>query len=243
MSKKRRSGRSVSLGKDEGASTAFIGALRVDRAAGTVEVDSSKLSPPEVVYDADVAWIDYSLGNLTFVFAKVERDDPKTYRSRLEIRYPPEKIGLTFWKNSQDFLAVLSTLVAKWPAEATAPRKVDESIPARQSHSQWAGLTHLAFAGTEATIDFYHLSANALAELRRAGNVASLKLTPVVRVQLTSFELYRWMKKVESSVDAILASVPKGQQLADIEGAGVEDGVAQIQGTPVVDEKAREYGS
>ena len=224
MPKKRRSGRSVALGNVDGGSTTFVGALRIERSTGTVQVDSSKLAPPDVVYDADVAWLEYSPGSLTFMFAKAERGDAKAFRSRLEIRYPPERVVTTFWNSSsQEFLTTLSSHVARWPAEAHAQREVDINLPARQAHSQWAGLTHLAFAGSEATVDFYHLSASALAELKRSGSTASLKLSSVVRVQMSSFELHRWLRKVEAAIDQIVSAVPKSE-LGEHEEASADDG-------------------
>jgi hypothetical protein len=79
------------------------GVLVIDTSAGSLTVNAAKLTPPEVVYDADRAWIEHTPGTVSLLFAKLDRDDPHRYRSRLEVRYAPEKLPLTFWKSSVEW--------------------------------------------------------------------------------------------------------------------------------------------
>ena len=174
----------------------------------SITIDMGKLTPPSQVYDADCAWLEHQPGDVRLFFAKLSRDIPKTLRSRLELRYPPESLVRHFWKNSREFHSKMKEFAAKWPQNQTRDAIEPERMPATKEHSEWANFEAMAHAGTEAVIDFYTLPAAGIARFARGHGSAGLRLTPVVRVQLSIFELTRLLDTMEPVVAMIEAYLP-----------------------------------
>ena len=189
------------------AATRQIGALRVGLADNSIAIDASKLDAPSQGYDADVAWVDYRPGNVSLLFAKHSRDDAEVLQSRLEVRYPVENLILTFWKGSPEFYDKLQSYVESWPQAARFVAEPPLKSRAEKSHSEWASYAYLSHSGTAAGIDFYYLSSSAIARFAKSGSVEGLRLRPVVRVQLTSFALFKLLEQVRALVGEIEASV------------------------------------
>ena len=55
----------------------------------SINIDLSKLPPPDKLYDADQAWVIHSGTKVSLFFGKRRLDRPSKFRTRLEIRYPP----------------------------------------------------------------------------------------------------------------------------------------------------------
>ena len=213
-----------------------IGPLRVNEAEHSISVDLAKVEGPDRTYDADVAWLEHRPGNATLVFAKIDRDTPGLLRSRLEVRYPPEDLLVTFWANSRDFFTSLGRYVGRWNSEARATIKPPVDSRATQSHSEWASYTYMSHAGTDASLDFYHIASAGIARLARSQGTAQLKLRPVVRVQVTVFELWSLVQRVQAVIGEIREQIPEGHaQAKDVPTTFADEAPGQ--------DADREYGS
>jgi len=185
-----------------------VGALRLDMAGQSLAVDLGKLDPPERAYDADVAFIDHRVGSVTLLFGKIDRDAPEErLRNRLEIRYPPEDFLTTFWGPSLKFTRSLARLVETWPLPVESGEAALR-LPASQSHSEWASFTYMSHSGTDAAIDFYHVSSSALARWQQARETTHLKLRPILRVQVSIFTLHALLVQAEVVDKAIRQYLP-----------------------------------
>jgi hypothetical protein len=174
----------------------------------SINIDMSKLPPPQSVYDADFAWVEHRPGAVSLMFAKQSRDELTPLRTRLEVRYPPESLVRSFWGNSRKFHEGLSVFVAKWPADTTSAIDPSKS-KAGKEHSEWANFESMAHAGTEASIDFYRMPPSGIAQFARGLGSAGLKCTAVVRVQLTVFELLRLLERTGDVVKRIEEYLPQ----------------------------------
>ena len=174
-----------------------------------INIDLTKVAAPANIYDADVAWVTHQPGQVSLFFGKRDLNGKNRLRTRLELRYPAENLVHHFWNNSRDFHERLRAFVSLWPDSAnTAPRLAD-AWQAEKDHSEWVNFEAIAHAGTEATLDFYSIPAVGIARFRRGDGSASLTIVPVVRVNLTVFELLRLMDAIKPVVKDIEAYLPK----------------------------------
>lgn len=240
MSSKSRRSRRFHPQVPVATGTRQLGALVVNLAENSYSIDASKLEAPARAYDADVAWIEQKPGSVSLMFAKLERDDPSHYRSRLEVRYPPENLLLSLWHISRSFFAKLERYVESWPEEARRPAEVQQQLPAKLSHSEWASYTYMSHTGTEATIDFYHIPPGALARFLQRNDTSGLKVLPVVRVQLTTFELMNLVNRIHPLLDVIRESLPAGQHE---QSRKVVTSFAEAIDDESADSEGGEYGS
>lgn len=181
--------------------------IGVDKA---IHIDFSKLTAPTNVYDADFAWIEHRPGSaVSIFFGKASRDQKDSLRTRLEVRYPPEMFVHHFWRNSREFHDRLREFTAKWPTDEEHARTDPRTWPALKDHSEWVGFEAMAHSGTEAMLDFYLLPAVGIARFHRNQGSAGLQVLPVVRVQMTVFELGRLLEAAGPVVDTINTYLPK----------------------------------
>lgn len=215
---RRERGRQIEAGRltapDQSTadSTRQIGALRFNLNETSLGIDSSKLEAPERGYDADVAWIDYRTGKLSLYFAKLNRIDPSMLQSCLEIRYPPEDFVNTFWRISAGFLEKLKTYVDSWPHEAMDLVVPPTKATTERFYSEWVSFTYMSHSGTEAALDFYHLSPAAIARYAQRKTVEGMRLRAVVRVQMTVFELFALMNRATPIVEDIMKILPSSHR-------------------------------
>jgi hypothetical protein len=187
--------------------TRQIGALKVDTNEFSIAIDASKLDAPSQVYDADFAWIEYRTGRLSLFFGKYD-DDPEMLRTRLEVRYPPERFISTFWNLSKSFIEKMQTYVETWPKDARAGETPPTNLHAKDSHSEWASFTYMSHSGSQASLDFYHVNPSGIARLLQTKSTEGLRLLSVVRVQLSTFDLFRLTEQARGVVDAIKETLP-----------------------------------
>jgi hypothetical protein len=180
-----------------------------DPSGGTLQIDPGRIEVPDKVYDADVAWAERSSGAMTLFFAKTNRDNPAALKSRLEIRYPIEQVARTFWKPTQTFFRNVTEYVAKWPASMRGTLDVPSGLPASTTHSEWATFTMIAHTGSHASIDFYELPPAALHRFNQIGDKGGLKLRPVVRVDISIFELAAFLTRIEPMAREIQQELPE----------------------------------
>ena len=157
----------------------------------SVHIDMTKLSAPTNIYDADFAWIDHRVGSLSVFFGKRSIGKKGQLRTRLEVRYPPENMVNHFCKNARSFSERLGAYVALWPQDDTRQELTPEKWKADRDHSEWANFEAMAHSGSEAVIDFYQLPTTGVAHFTKGHGSAGLMAIPIVRVQMTSFELTR----------------------------------------------------
>jgi hypothetical protein len=188
--------------------TRQVGALLVNSRDGSVAVNASKLDAPTQAYDADFGWIDYKTGRLSICFAKRNLVSADALETRLEVRYPPEHFLNTFWTNSAEFYEKLAKYVALWPNDALQTEKLTVSLPAARSHSLWASFAYISHSGTEASIDFYHMSTASLARYTQVKSTDGLRLVPITRVQMTTFELFHLFERAQSVIEQLEKDVP-----------------------------------
>ena len=161
----------------------------VNTADGTVSIDPTKLGAPQNIYDADLAGIEHRVGDVRLFFGKLKRAVPNKLRTRIEIRYPVETFYRHLWKNSRAFHKEIRGYMQQWPAaEKPDPTRLSE-MEADRDHSEWANFDYMAHSGTEAAIDFFHLSPGGLARFAKSASVDDLELEAILRVQLTVGEL------------------------------------------------------
>jgi hypothetical protein len=181
--------------------------LGIDR---SIRIDLSRLRTPTNVYDADFAWIKHRPGAISFFFGKRSFTAKESLRTRLELRYPVENLVHHFWQNSRDFHARLDSFVSKWPKDVERDSLVPEEWNAERDHSEWANFETISHAGTEASLDFYLLPAFGIAQFMKGAGSSQLTIMPVVRVQMTAFELGRLL----NSVGEIASEIEKGEKEA-----------------------------
>lgn len=202
------------------ADTKVLGALIISTTNSQVTVDSSKLTAPDRLYDADLAWISCKAARVSIYFAKKNLDDPQKLASRLEIRFPAEDFLTAFLNISRTFYETLKTYTQRWPVEVRASTSdAEKQLPAERSHSEWANFSHMAFSGSEASADFYHVPPSGIARYSKDRDTSGLDLRPVVRVLLTSFELLGVLDaatQLESELREVVPDVHrKTEPLAD----------------------------
>jgi len=174
----------------------------------SIRIDLSKLPTPGGVYDADVAWVEHSVGRVSILFAKLSRNTKDTLRTRLEIRYPPEDFLRAFWGNSREFHKRLTTYCKAWPSDDARDKLHPESFKAEKDHSEWVNFDSMAHAGTEASVDFFLLPAADIARFAQGQGSSGLILTPVVRVNMSAFELLRLLDSAQDVADTITNYLP-----------------------------------
>lgn len=164
---------------------------------GTLRLNLQKLGTPHDQYDADLAWIEKSLGWVRLHFAQVG-PGPRL-RSEVTVKYSPEAFFAHFWTNSRSFHEGLRARRAAGGMVADPAR---DKFPlqggaAEKTHTLTANYDILAHAGSEASIDFFHLPPSALAAWTRQKDASGLKVSPMLRVLLSTDELVRLLDEAE----------------------------------------------
>jgi len=175
----------------------------------TINVDLGKLPAPAKEYDADFAWIVHQVGRISLFFAKRDLNQPDKLRTRLEVRYPPENLVGNLWRNSREFHARLRKYVERWPADEQRDSVDPSKMVSARDHSECANFEAMAHAGTESAIDFYSMPAAGIARYASGQGSSGLTFTPIVRVQLSVFELIRLLDATTPVVEQINAYLPK----------------------------------
>jgi len=180
-----------------------------------IRVDLSLLSAPSNVYDADFAWVEHRVGSaVSIFFGKASRDSKQQLRTRLEVRYPPEGFVSHFWGNTREFELSLRDFAAAWPQDKSRNEIDPSTWPAARDHSEWVGFEAMAHSGTEAMLDFYLLPAVGVARFHKSQGSSGLQVIPIVRVQMTIFELIRLFDLAVPIVDEINQYLPQALQTA-----------------------------
>jgi hypothetical protein len=175
----------------------------------SITINMAKLPAPSNAYDADYAWLEHKPGDVRFFFAKRHRDASiQRLRTCLEIRYPPESLVGHFWRNSRDFHEKMKRFAESWPADEKRADLKPSEMDADKEHSEWANFESMAHAGSEAVIDFYSLPPSGLARYNQGVGSSGLTITPIVRVQLSIFELVRLLDSMSSVIDEVTAYLP-----------------------------------
>jgi hypothetical protein len=175
----------------------------------TINVDVSKLTAPSNVYDADFAWIEHRPGAaVSLFFGKASRDDAGHLRTRLELRYAAEHFVHHFWRNSREFHERVRAFVDQWPTDEKRAGMDPATWPSAKDHSEWAGFEAMAHSGTAASLDFYLLPALGIARFQRNQGSAGLQVIPIVRVQMTVFELLKLLDSARPVAEAIAQYLP-----------------------------------
>jgi hypothetical protein len=176
-----------------------------------INIDAMKLQTPSNVYDADFAWIVHRPGAVSLFFAKRSIGEKNALRTRLELRYPPENLVHHLWQNSRDFHDRLRKFIAKWPKDEERDQQDPTTWKAEKDHSEWANFETMVHAGTEASLDFYLLPPWGLAQFSKGRGSSQLRVVPIVRVQMTVFELGRLLDSAAEVVTNIEAYLPKAE--------------------------------
>jgi hypothetical protein len=176
----------------------------------SITIDMAKLPAPTIAYDADYAWIEHEPGDVRLFFGKRNRDNPGELRSRLELRYPPESLVGHFWRNSREFHQRMKAFADQWPRSEQRDKVQPETMKAEKEHSEWANFQSMAHSGSEALIDFFTLPVSGMARYIMGQGSSGLTMVPIVRVQMTIFELTRLLDSMELLVTAINQYLPQG---------------------------------
>ena len=214
MTKKAGTRRSVERRNSAGARR--LSALVVNISEKSISVDVSKLQAPQNIYDADLAGIEHRVGDIRLFFGKLKRAAANKLRTRLEIRYPVETFYTHFWGNSRGFHERVRNYVKQWPSDQERDRPQLSEMEADKDHSEWANFDYMAHSGTEAAIDFFHLSPGGLSRFAQTASVDDLELEAILRVQLTVGELLALLDRcahVAAEVESYLPpSVREGKE-------------------------------
>ena len=187
MSKHRRSvqvagGGAPKLRQGEGVpiDISVINAIGTSGVLG-VGLDLSRARVPDRRYAADACSIVRARGSVKLMFGQ-ERVDGQGWRTLLVIAMNETAIVQFLQAVSAMTNPTLEQIVAASNLQAEPlSEKVTEPGQPNQAISLIANLGILAISGTEACMDFYHVSAFALGALRGATKTA---VDPVVRVDL-----------------------------------------------------------
>jgi hypothetical protein len=177
----------------------------------SISIDLMKLQAPNNVYDADCVWIEHRPGRFSFFFGKRDLGSAnKKLRTRLEIRYPPENLVLN-WNRVHDFHVRVQKFIANWPNDEGLEQQKGMEWTADKDHSEWANFETMSHSGTQASIDFYLLPPYGVAQFRNGRGSSQLMVIPIVRVQMTTFELAGLLGSVEEAVAEIKGYIPNLQ--------------------------------
>ncbi|MBL8911635.1 MAG: hypothetical protein JNM17_13160 [Archangium sp.] len=174
-------------------------------------INTSQLSTPDRVYDADVAWVERKYSSISFYFGKLNYPDtdPLTFHSRLEVRYSIESFREHFWKNSRTFHEKMREAFASQQVPNDPVTRPDPSLFARtktdRSHSIWANFELMSHSGGEACVDLYHLNPRSIALLARSKDSDDVDVMSVARLLLPSAELLALL----DACDPIIKSLPQ----------------------------------
>ncbi len=174
----------------------------------SINIDMMKLSAPTNVYDADFAWIVHRPGAISFFFAKRNIGGNDAFRTRLEVRYPPENLVKTFWPKTREFHDQLQKFIAKWPKDDERDQQNPMKWTAEKDHSEWANIETMAHVGTQASLDFFLLPAWGIAQFFKGRGSSQLIVRPIVRIQMTIFELGRLLDSAADVVTIIEGYLP-----------------------------------
>lgn len=177
----------------------------------SINIDPMNLLAPSNVYDADFAWIVHRPGALSLFFAKRRIGENNSLRTRLEVRYPPENLVKNLWPRTRDFHDRLQKFIAKWPKDEERDQQNPMKWAAEKDHSEWANFETIAHAGTEASLDFYLLPPWGVAQFCMGRGSSQLTVVPIVRVQMTVFELGRLLDSAAEVVTNIEGYLPVGE--------------------------------
>jgi hypothetical protein len=170
---------------------------------GALILETSKLGAPQDVYDADVAWLERRSSYVSLYFGKASTEGELS--TRVEVKLSFEAFIHHLWENSsKEFFGRLKEWSDKRrgagaEAKPEPLEKYRVCVPAKQ-HSIWANFTVFAHAGSEASLDFFHLSPNAIAAFVRTKDGSSIVVTPKLRVLTTTQELLRLLHLAEEIV-------------------------------------------
>jgi hypothetical protein len=175
----------------------------------SINIDLMKLQAPNNVYDADYAWIVHRRpGNISLFFGKRDIGSEDTLRTRLELRYPPENL-VQHWKILAEFYERVQKFIEKWPIDDLRNKQQPEEWKSERDHSEWANFETIAHTGTQSSIDFYSLAPYGVAQFRRGLGSSQLMVTPIARVQMTTFELARLLNSIAETVAEIEGYLPR----------------------------------
>jgi hypothetical protein len=105
----------------------------------------------------------------------------------------------------------LQKFIAKWPKDEERDQQNPMKWTAEKDHSEWANFETMAHAGTGATLDFYLLPPWGLAQFSKGRGSSQLTVAPIVRVQMTVFELGRLLDSAAEVVTNIEAYLPAAE--------------------------------
>jgi hypothetical protein len=190
------------------ASVQRVGALSVDVSERSIGIDMSKLPQQQKIYDADLAWIEHHPGDVRLLFGKLNNMTRASLRTRVEVRYPVECFYKHWWMNSRGLHERLREYAKRWPQDEELARLQPGKMEAEKEHSEWANFDYMAHSGTEAVVDFFHLSPAGLARFAKSASVRDLELEPVLRVQLIFGELLTLLDRCADVVSEIESYLP-----------------------------------
>lgn len=197
------------------------GALEVT--AKGLKVNAAKLREPDLVYEADFAWVKVRNGAVSLFFGKQDLNDATKLRTRLEIRFPFESFIKHFWQTSREFHVAMREYIAQAPGDPDRDRVSAESMQGLKDHSQRANFNYIARYGTEAALDFYYLGPTGVASLAQGLGTNALHMDPVARVQITTQELLRLLDQAEPLVANLTAQLPLAEREDDDDDEGNAD--------------------
>ena len=146
-----------------------------------VGLDLSRARVPDRRYAADACSIARAHGSVKLMFGQ-DRVDGEGWRTLLVVGMSDAAIFQILRSVAEMKNPTLEQIVAAANLQAEPlSERVSEPEQPNQAVSLIANLATIAIAGTEACIDFYHLSAFAVGALRGANKTA---VDPVVRVDL-----------------------------------------------------------
>lgn len=193
----------------------MVGALNVSLVKPEISIDASRLQAPSRSYSADTGWVTYTPGQLSLYFAKRDITGPAVLPSRLEIRMPAEDF-LRLLVMSRSFYKLVRRQTDQWNPAVLQVSAPPVGVRAERTHSEWANFCYAAFSGSSASLDFHQMSIPGIARYSKNRDISGLSLTPVLRVQLSLFELLRLLDEGYALEGKIREDAPEEvRKLAD----------------------------
>ena len=183
----------------------------------SIRVDSRKLEAPQQQYDADVAWVERHHSRVKLFFAKLDRDQSDRLRTRLELVYPAEVFLRHFWENSRSFEEGLRDQVGKWPENPKRDLIDPSKMKAVKDHSDWVNFDYMARVGSQAVLDFFHISPAAVARFIAGQGSSDLRMVPKVRVLMTIDEMSRLLTACSPIAEEIRVILPDNEKLESLD--------------------------
>jgi hypothetical protein len=179
-----------------------IATLPEGSTATSIEIDMSKVPPPERSYFAELAGVEYENGSVNFLFGQSTRDNK--IRSMIEISMSPYSVIQALRSIEALNAPSLADIVQK-QGDASAVLSAFKEEPPEVARIK-ANIMTFAFADSEASIEYFYISPFSVANLNKR-LATSVDVQGVVRIDTQTILVEALRQRLIELIPQFSASV------------------------------------